>query len=74
MPDAASTIRVNGEEKPLDAPTALTDVLRRLGIDPSDARGVAVALNDEVVRRTAWSEAMVTPGDRLEVITATQGG
>lgn len=36
--------------------------------------GVAVALNDEVVRRGAWSSTAVRDADRLEVLTAVQGG
>jgi sulfur carrier protein len=37
-------------------------------------RGVAVALNGEVVARASWHTTTVTTGDRLEVLTATQGG
>jgi sulfur carrier protein len=36
--------------------------------------GVAAALNDEVVSRAAWKETRVTDGDRVEVLTAVQGG
>jgi sulfur carrier protein len=36
--------------------------------------GVAVALNDEVVRRGRWEETVLRDGDRLEVLTAVQGG
>lgn len=36
--------------------------------------GCAVAVNDEVVPRGAWSERQLRPGDRVEVLTAVQGG
>ncbi|MBR8745190.1 sulfur carrier protein ThiS [Nocardiopsis sp. MG754419] len=36
--------------------------------------GIAVAVNDEVVRRTAWSATDLSPGDRVDVLTAVQGG
>lgn len=40
----------------------------------SDPRGVAVALNEEVVPRSRWAATRLTHGDRIEVLVATQGG
>ena len=37
-------------------------------------RGVAVALNGEVVPRSSWPAARLRDGDRVEVLTAAQGG
>ncbi|MEU8237929.1 sulfur carrier protein ThiS [Actinoplanes missouriensis] len=37
-------------------------------------RGVAVAVNGTVVPRSAWSEVDLADGDRVEVLTAAQGG
>jgi sulfur carrier protein len=39
-----------------------------------DKRGVAVAVNGEVVPKSAWSETTVGAGDTVEVLTAAQGG
>jgi sulfur carrier protein len=36
--------------------------------------GVAVAVNDEVVSRSAWETTLLCEGDRVEVLTAVQGG
>jgi sulfur carrier protein len=36
--------------------------------------GVAAAVNDEVVSRAAWDVTLVADGDRVEVLTAVQGG
>ncbi|MFI6497427.1 sulfur carrier protein ThiS [Nonomuraea typhae] len=36
--------------------------------------GVAVAVNDEVVRRGAWETTALADSDRVEVLTAVQGG
>jgi len=36
--------------------------------------GVAAALNDEVVSRAAWDATRIAEGDRVEVLTAVQGG
>jgi sulfur carrier protein len=37
-------------------------------------RGVAVAVNGEVVPRSTWAAALLREGDRVEVLTAAQGG
>ncbi|GIE33447.1 thiamine biosynthesis protein ThiS [Actinoplanes italicus] len=37
-------------------------------------RGVAVAVNGTVVPRSTWSEVDLADGDRVEVLTAAQGG
>ena len=37
-------------------------------------RGVAVALNGELVRKADWKNIQVGEEDELEVLTATQGG
>jgi sulfur carrier protein len=36
--------------------------------------GVAAAVNDEVVSRAAWDVTRIADGDRVEVLTAVQGG
>ena len=66
-------ITVNGKPRDLPAGTAVADVVAELVGSP-DARGVAVAVNGEVVPRTAWPTTVVGQGDRVEVLTATQGG
>jgi sulfur carrier protein len=37
-------------------------------------RGVAVAVNGEVVPRSTWETSRLADGDAVEVLTATQGG
>lgn len=37
------------------------------------SRGIAVAVNGEVVPRNDWKRRL-QPGDRVEILTATQGG
>jgi sulfur carrier protein len=38
------------------------------------AKGVAVAVNGEVVRRSEWETRYVEPDDEVEVLTAAAGG
>mgnify|MGYP000044107898 FL=1 len=69
-------VNVNGEDVSLDhegEQVALLKVLETLHVDQS-TRGVAVAVNDEVVPKSVWSDTMLAQQDRVEVIRATQGG
>ena len=65
------TVLVNGEQHALPAPVALDTVVATITTAPS---GVAAALNETVVPRTRWSATPVADGDRVEILTAVQGG
>jgi sulfur carrier protein len=41
---------------------------------PAAARGVAVAVDAEVVPRTQWDSHQLTEGARVEILRAIQGG
>jgi sulfur carrier protein len=64
---------VNGD--PLDVPegTMLTDVLRYVGV-ANDRRGIALALDGDVVLRTDWPRTSVADGQRVELLEARAGG
>ncbi|GHD84010.1 sulfur carrier protein ThiS [Streptomyces naganishii] len=64
-------ISVNGEPRRVAPGTALDAVVRALTAAPS---GVAAALNETVVPRGRWSATVLAEGDRVEVLTAVQGG
>ncbi|MER5434734.1 sulfur carrier protein ThiS [Streptomyces sp. NPDC002588] len=64
-------ISVNGERRVVAPGTALDSVVRSLSPAPS---GVAAALNETVVPRAEWSATALADGDRVEVLTAVQGG
>ena len=74
MTTSTQQITVNGTPREVPASLRLDDLLREQGIDPDDARGVAVAVNDRVVRRGTWEEVRLGGGDRVEIVTARQGG
>ncbi|MFJ9647336.1 sulfur carrier protein ThiS [Streptomyces sp. NPDC101206] len=65
------TISVNGEPRELAPGTTLDVVVASLTTAPS---GVAAALNETVVPRGQWPRTPVGDGDRVEVLTAVQGG
>jgi sulfur carrier protein len=48
-------------------------LLRLLDLAP-DARGIAVAVDGEVVPRAGWRTFAIADGARVEVLTAMQGG
>jgi sulfur carrier protein len=66
-------ISLNGQDSELGAGETLTVVLRRHGV-AADARGVAVAVDGQVVPRVEWESFVVAGGARVEVLTAMQGG
>jgi sulfur carrier protein len=66
-------IYLNGNPHDDGAGQTVAAVLRLLGL-PDDARGVAVAVDGEVVPRAGWATFAVPDGARVEVLTAMQGG
>jgi sulfur carrier protein len=66
-------ITINGTAQSVGAESHVPDVLCRMDIDP-ERPGIAVAINEQVVRRTSWAETSLSDGDVVEIITATQGG
>ncbi len=77
-PGGEARIRVNGEWRPLAVRT-VAELLATLGYGPEPvalarARGIAVAVNAEVVPRSRWGDWALSPGDEVEVVEAVQGG
>ena len=61
---------VNGERVRVTA-DRLADILQALGYDRAK---VVVAVNETFVPREQWPETSVNTGDRLDVLSAMQGG
>jgi sulfur carrier protein len=66
-------IRLNGQDCELQAGASVAAVLARLQV-PADARGLAVAVDGEVVPRAQWETFLLAEDARVEVLTAMQGG
>ena len=66
-------IVLNGEPRELADTASVRDAVVAAGT-PGDARGVAVALDGEVVPRGRWDEQPLADGQRVEVVQAVQGG
>jgi sulfur carrier protein len=65
-------IVVNGVVRERDG-ASIADLLADLGVEER-ARGVAVAVNGEIVPRTEWPRRRVADGDHVEALSAMQGG
>jgi sulfur carrier protein len=64
-------ITVNGQSRDAADGLSLTELVREIS---DRSTGIAVAVNSEVVPRGSWSDTSVRPGDRVDVVTAVQGG
>lgn len=74
-----TSVVVNGERYELVPGTSVETLLAEhlpdvVGVAGCRTRGFAVALNDAVVPRSAWSQTAVNAGDWVEIVTAVPGG
>jgi sulfur carrier protein len=60
--------------QPIQTPDSCTleKLMPLLGI--SDTRGLAVAVNEQVIAKTNWLSYELLPEDKVMLIKATQGG
>jgi sulfur carrier protein len=64
-------VTLNGAGRQLRRGTTVDELVLTLGRGP---RGIAVAVNQEVVSRSRWAATPLQDGDRVEVLGAAQGG
>jgi sulfur carrier protein len=62
---------VNGAGRSVPGGATVADVVRAV---TGQERGLAVAVNGEVVPRDGWPATVLSDGDRVEVLSAAQGG
>ena len=66
-------VELNGEDVELAAGATVGDALAAAGVR-EPARGVAVAVAGEVVRRSEWGTRALAEGESVEIVQAVQGG
>jgi sulfur carrier protein len=66
-------IELNGAAVELPDDATIGDAVVRAGVE-GEARGVAVALDGQVVPRGAWEATELREGQSVEVLAAIQGG
>lgn len=64
-------VMINGAAREIPDGTTVAQAVRSL---TEATTGVAVAVNDEVVTRGTWETTVLRERDRVEVLTAVQGG
>lgn len=62
---------INGEEKDLASPTALSELLTQLDYR---ATFVAVELNGTIVKQADFGSTTITDADKLEIVSFVGGG
>ncbi len=77
VPNISPSLSVNGERRPLGDGT-LAGLLGAEAVNTqsvgSGARGLAVAVNGQVVPRHAWDATRLAPGDEIEIVKLFAGG
>ncbi|MGW2374429.1 sulfur carrier protein ThiS [Kitasatospora sp. NPDC001683] len=68
---AEIALSVNGEPRRVPAATTLAELVATVSAANT---GVAAALNEAVVPRSSWPATALNGGDRVEILTAVQGG
>ena len=66
-------VTLNGTPRDLPDGATVADAAALAGVEPGE-RGVAVAVDGEVVARADWSGSPLRPAIRIEVVRATAGG
>jgi sulfur carrier protein len=66
-------VQVNGRSAELPDGATVADAVKVVGID-GESRGVAVAVDGEVVRGTDWERTRLSERQAVEVVRAVQGG
>lgn len=62
---------INGEEKALACPTALSELLAQLGYRVAF---VAVELNGNIIKQADFGSTIITDADKLEIVSFVGGG
>ena len=70
-PAGAPCLIVNGEPMTLSEPTTLSALVTLV---VGDQRGIAVAVDGDVVPRSEWTALTLGGGARVEIVTAAAGG
>lgn len=67
---------VNGEQRHLSEGATVASLVAEVteaGMEPG-GRGMAVAVDAEVVPRSSWESTALQDGQRVEILVAIQGG
>jgi sulfur carrier protein len=66
-------IYVNGEPTLVGDDATVAKLLEGLGLS-GEQRGIAIAIDGEVVPRGEWGDQVLRPLQKVEIVNAIQGG
>jgi sulfur carrier protein len=64
-------LTVNGERQVVPSGATVGSLVAGMGVEP---RGIAVAIDGEVVPRRTWPDRGLRAGEQVEILTIAQGG
>jgi sulfur carrier protein len=67
-------IVLNGEAREVPRQLTVAELVRQEGLNGAGRRGVAVAVDAEVIPRSAWERTKLSDGQSVELLAAMQGG
>lgn len=65
------SITLNGSPREVPDNTTVENIVSEV---TTATQGIAVAVDENVVRRTDWANTVLQSGARVDVLTAVQGG
>lgn len=65
-------VRINNQAHQFARGTSLQALLSEFGF--TEAKGIAVAVNEEVMPKSSWQSYQLEANDTITIIRATQGG
>jgi len=65
-------LQINGRIRDLTEGASLQDAVHVLGLQQT--KGIAVAVDGEVIPSSRWAEQRLSEGQKVEVLRAVQGG
>lgn len=65
------TVTINGERRDVPSGTTVEQLIRQV---TDQVKGIATAVNGEVLPRRDWPATPLADRDQVEVVTAVQGG
>jgi thiamine biosynthesis protein ThiS len=66
-------VKINGEEKVFDEELTLKELVEK-ELNSDEPKGVAAALNYNIVPKQKWNETKIKDNDEIEIVHAVQGG
>ena len=71
-PLAIMNISINKELKTISTDLSLIQLLK--DVKMINQKGIAIAVNDQVITRSNWEQFQLNENDKITIIKATQGG